>query len=418
MSSVKEFGRTLTGPLGAPSTRLETYIEVPFLLGEHKVFPDGLIRASRGKAIWTALVEVKTGTNELQTEQLENYLDVAREHGFDALITISNEIPPAVGQHPTVVDKRKLKKVGLHHWSWAKVLSEAVIQKEHRGVEDPDQAWILGELIRYLEHPRSGALAFEDMGPNWVSVREGVASSTLRKTDKEAAEVASRFDALIRYACLRLGQRLGTEVTQSVSRAEQVDPLLRQANLVGSLVETGTMSAAIRIPDTVGPLNICADLRAGQITSHVDVDAPRQGRSTTRINWLLRQLKKAPDNVRLEAFALRARTSTSALLATVREDPTALIDDPSRDLKTFRVVHMGPMGIKRGTGRGCFIDSVLDNIDAAYETIGQHLKAWTPSPPRLRSTEEIVTEPGASTALASASLSSQDGEEVSRSHAT
>src|SRR5690554_3927638 len=54
MSSVKEFGRALTGPLGAPAGRLETFIEVPFVLGDKKIFPDGLIRASWeiGRASW------------------------------------------------------------------------------------------------------------------------------------------------------------------------------------------------------------------------------------------------------------------------------------------------------------------------------------------------------------------------------
>jgi hypothetical protein len=55
-------------------------------------------------------------------EQLENYLDVAREQGFQALLTISNEIPPAAGQHPTAVDKRKLKKVACTHLAWSQVL--------------------------------------------------------------------------------------------------------------------------------------------------------------------------------------------------------------------------------------------------------------------------------------------------------
>jgi len=105
LSSVKEFGRALTAPLGAPAAQLETFIEVPFEFEQGKIFPDGLIRAKRGAKIWTALVEVKTGANELQAQQLENYLDIAREHGFDALITISNEIPPAAGVHPTVVDR-------------------------------------------------------------------------------------------------------------------------------------------------------------------------------------------------------------------------------------------------------------------------------------------------------------------------
>jgi hypothetical protein len=117
------------------------------------------------------LVEVKTGGNQLAVEQLENYLDIAREQGYDAVLTISNEIPPMAGQHPTKVDKRKVRKVALHHLSWTQVLAEAVMQKEFRGVADPDQAWILGELIRYLEHSRSGAMEFEDMGESWVAVR-------------------------------------------------------------------------------------------------------------------------------------------------------------------------------------------------------------------------------------------------------
>src|SRR5689334_6750462 len=111
MSAVREFGRAMTQPLGAPAGTVQTYIEVPFKLGDGKYFPDGLIRVSRGQREWTALVEVKTGSNELQPEQLERYLDIAREQNFDALITISNQIPPVPGQHPTVVDKRKLRRV-------------------------------------------------------------------------------------------------------------------------------------------------------------------------------------------------------------------------------------------------------------------------------------------------------------------
>jgi hypothetical protein len=34
------------------------------------------------------------------------------------------------------------------------------MQKENRGVAYPEQDWILGELILYLEQPRSGALQF------------------------------------------------------------------------------------------------------------------------------------------------------------------------------------------------------------------------------------------------------------------
>ena len=411
MSAVHEFGRVLVKPFGAPAGNLQTYVEVPFIVGDKKVFPDGLIRVARGQKSWTALVEVKTGENVLVAEQLENYLDIARDEGYDAVLTISNEIPPVAGQHPTPVDKRKLRKVALHHLSWTKILSEAVMQKEFRGVADPDQAWILGELIRYLEHRQSGAMAFNDMGDSWVAVREAVKTGTLRASDKGVAEVASRFDALLCFAGLDLGKKLGTEVMPVLSRKELADPASRTQALAGELVRSGQAAGAIRIPATVGDVVVTADLRAGTVTCHIDVDAPREGRPTTRVSWLLRQLKASPDGVRIEAHAAHERGPGAAeLLKKVRENPALLIADPAKDLRSFRVAMTVPMGSKRGRGRGCFIDSVLTAIDAFYRDVVGHLKAWAAAPPRLRSeADALATEEGqVAPALVSTALSSQD----------
>jgi hypothetical protein len=409
MSSVREFGRVLTQPLGAPAGPLETFIEVPFELGERRLYPDGLIRVRRGQRTWTALVEVKTGVNELTAEQLEAYLDIAREQNFDAVITISNEIPAVAGLHPTKVDKRKLKRVELHHWSWSMVLAEAVLQKEHRGVADPDQAWILGELIRYLEHPRSGALQFEDMGSSWVTTREAVAAGTLRPADKCAPEVAARFDALLRYVSLQLGRRLGDDVTPALTRKELAEPSLRTQALVQSMCTSGTLQGAINIPNTVGPLMVTADLRASRVTCHVEVAAPKDGRPATRVNWLVRQLRHAPDSARLEAFVMHSRgPGTAELLGAVRANPVVLIEDPKKELRSFRVALSAPLGSKRGRGRGSFIDSVEAAIDAFYGDVVQDLRAWTAAPPRLR---EAPESPEERPSLTSTALSSQDGQE-------
>jgi hypothetical protein len=411
ITAVREFGRGLTQPLGAPAGNIQAFIEVPFMLGDKRCFPDGLIRVTRGQRTWTALVEVKTGTNELAPEQLENYLDIARDENFDALITISNEIPPSAGQHPTKVDKRKLRKVAMYHLPWSQILAEAVVQKEHRGVADPDQAWILGELIRYLEHPRSGALEFEDMGPSWVAVRDAVGTGTLRSSDKGVADVAARFDALLRYVSLRLGRTLGTEVVPAVSRREAADPSLRTVALVDSLVKEGRLTGSVRIPNAIALLHIELDLRASRVTCHVDIDAPREGRPATRVNWLVRQLKAAPDSVRLEAFAAHARGPGAAdLLKSVREDPIILVQDPKKELRSFRVALTSPLGTKRGRGRGAAIDSVLEAVDNFYAEVLQHLKAWTAAPPKMREVADLPTE--APSALVSTALSSQDGVEA------
>lgn len=409
LSAVKEYGRAITGPLGAPAGAVQTFIEVPFVLDGRRLFPDGLIRVARGSKSWTCLVEVKTGTNPLLVDQVEAYLDIAREQGFDALLTISNEIPPTADQHPVKVDKRKVRKVALHHLSWSQVLAAAVVQKEHRGVADPDQAWILGELIRYLEHPRSGALEFEDMGASWVPVRDAVANGTLRANDKATPDVAARFDALLRYVSLRLGRRLGTEVTPYLAKKEALDPATRQQVLVTSLATTGVMSGAIRVPNAVAPLFVSVDLRAGTVTCHVDLDAPRDGRPTTRINWLVRQLKSAPDVLRIEAYAAYARgAGTAELLRVVRDNPAQLLDGSGKEIRTFRLALVMPLGPKRGRGRGSAIDSVLEAVDIFYMNVLSDLKAWSAAPPRLRQEPSEVEQPAIDADLVSTSLSSQD----------
>jgi hypothetical protein len=392
MGSVREFGSAMVKNLGAPAGQLRTFIETPFKAGERTIYPDGVLEASRAGRVWTCLVEVKTGTAGLERTQLEAYLDVARGCGFDSVLTISNEMAPAPGVHPVDVDRRKLRRVALHHMSWAEVLTIAVQQRVHRGVSDPDQAWILGELIRYLEHPRSGALDFSDMGPSWVAVREAIAAGTLRVNDRGLAEVISRWEQLLRFAALRLGRELGADVQVLVSRREAADPAVRFAAQTASLVGAGLLTGALRIPDAVAPLDVAADLRANRITVSIDVDAPREGRPATRVGWLTRQLRDAPDGLRLDAFSAGLRTSTSDLLRQVREDPMVLIADPKREFRTFRVAATSPLGTKRGVGRGGFIDSVLAALDGFYGTVVQQIRPWTAKAPQLPRTSKTAIE--------------------------
>lgn len=66
---MEEFGLAITKPYGAPKGQLESFIEVTFELADGRsIRPDGLIRTSRGKRSWTALIEVKTGNNELNRD--------------------------------------------------------------------------------------------------------------------------------------------------------------------------------------------------------------------------------------------------------------------------------------------------------------------------------------------------------------
>lgn len=408
MGAVREFGMAMVKPLGAPAGQLVTYIETPFKLKDRSCQPDGLLRTSRAGRTWTCLVEVKTGAAELERAQVETYLDVARENGFDCVLTISNQLAPASDVHPVDVDKRKLRKVALHHVSWAEVVTIAIQQRVHRGVSDPDQAWILGELIRYLEHPKSGALDFSDMGGAWVTVRESVAAGTLRSNDKGLPDVVSRWEQLLRFAALRLGRELAADVQVAMSRRELADPTVRFAAQAQSLVANGTLAGSLRISDAVAPIDVVADLRSGRVTVSIDVEAPRDGRAATRINWLTRQLKDAPDGLRIDAFTTGSRSSTSELLRTVREDSNVLIEDPKKEFRSFRVAATSPLGTKRGTGRGGFIDSVLAAVDGFYGAVVQQVRPWAAKAPQLRPTgRSAVEEAGIDTQPPTADLAEE-----------
>jgi hypothetical protein len=398
MRAVPEFGHALLKELGAPkSPVIQTYTEVRFKDGSGRtVVPDGAIVCERGRKSWTCLVEVKTGKVPLRDEQVGCYLDVARENGFDGVLTISNQITASSDESPVTVDKRKLARRGLWHFSWWRIITEAIVQSRYRGVSDPDQAWILGELIAYLDSEASGAGGFEDMGDNWVTVRRAAHDGTLRANMPEARDVAERWEEFTQYLCLGLSQDLGRTVTAPRARkqttAEILDSHLKR------LAADGSLTTVLRVPDAVGDITIEADLRAKRTLTSVAVDAPREGRAKSRVSWMVRQLTTAPDDLRLEVAYPNARQTTSELLAAVRDDRERLLypQDPSRPPRAFRLTLGRSMGQKRGKAEGSFVRETRAQTFDFYRDLVQNLKTWQPRAPRLRdepSRDEVPIAP-------------------------
>ena len=385
MRAVPEFGHALLRELGAPkSPRIKTYTEVRFKDGNGKtVIPDGAIVCQRGGKTWTCLVEVKTGRAALRDEQVDCYLDVARQHGFDGVLTISNQITASADVSPVSVDKRKLAKRNLWHLSWWRVITQAIVQHRHRGISDPDQAWLLGELIAYFDSEASGTGGFEDMGDKWVTVRKAAHDGTLRPNMAEAHEVAERWEQFTQYLCLGLSQDLGRTVTAPRARKQSSAAILDER--VKRLAADGVLEAVLRVPDAIGDLTIQADLRARRTLTTVSIDAPREGRVKPRINWLLRQLTGAPDDLRIEVGFPNARQTTSELLGDVRDAPERLFypQDPKREPKAFAVTMARSMGQKRGKGEGSFVRETRSQLFAFYRDLVQDLKPWQARAPKL-----------------------------------
>lgn len=386
VSVVRDLSLDLLSPLGASKAQkaeVETFIEIN--TAGKRVRPDGLIQVSFGKNTWSAFVEVKTGSNTLTAEQINAYWDLAREYGVDHVLTISNELAPTDGVHPTEGLKVKANsKVTVSHLSWSAIVSAALRIRKHKGVSDPEQAWLLDELIRYLQHPNSGALDFGDMGPHWVGIRDGAREGTLSRRTEGIGDVSTRWDQLLRFAALQLSAEIGSDVDPVYPRG-QGDPKTRTNALIESLCTDGRLSGALRIPNTSGDLTVEANLRSRRLSAFLDVAAPQDKGAKGRVSWLVNQLSDAPGKLVIEAYARHSRLPSMATLDATREDRLAPLDEERKEPHRFRLVQRAEMGMGRTTGTRSpgFITTVLGIINEFYGGVVQEVVPWQPPAPKL-----------------------------------
>lgn len=373
MSGVREFGREMVRRGGGPAGTLETFIEPEFDWNDKKYRPDGLIRVTRGSKQWTALVEAKSSTAKLTDEQVEIYVDIARKLGYDAVITVSNQLLGAHDQHPVTIDRRKLKKVSLHHLSWDEIRSVAIQMSMHEQVQDSSQSWVLREFVRYLQHPKSGLHGFTDMGPQWVQVREAVKTRTLNVDNKGAIEVCNLFDQLVRHIGHDLSCLLSTDVRPIFPR-NRPDSTSR----IQQLADSGMMFGSLRVPGATGPLTLAVDLRSDVVECSTIVDAPREGRPATRINWIVKQLPEAHADTLIEAILPgRATANAGALLGQLRESPDVLVQADGKMPKQFKVTR----GHTLSRNRGNVVISANKLVEEFYRNVVQVLRPPKPVKP-------------------------------------
>ncbi|MFI8323668.1 TerD family protein [Streptomyces sp. NPDC085529] len=389
MAEVPEFGRRLTAAYGAPAGRMQTFTEVSLPHGDTPKRPDGVIRVERAGKLWTALVETKTNGNPLKAEQVQNYMDIAARRGYEAVITLSNDV--ALEGTPLVevkTDGRRKHKVSLWHLSWAEVAHQAQMLIRHEGVGNAAHVWLLQELLHYLQHENSGCHGFQNMGPSWVPVRKGIDDETLSLGDPRAVEVVESWERLIRQVCLRLGGELGQKALP-VQRAKRgTDPTSRRMALADRLCEEGKLTAELRIDGTRSVLSVTADLRTGKIRTSVDVPAPDGAYPLSVAKRLLRVLDAAPADLHVETL-VEGRTGPRGTLERLRPEPADLLPRDGADMAGFRLSLFKGMGNTRGAAETGFIRSVDDAVDRFYGSVVSHIGQFEQRrPARAKSASE------------------------------
>jgi hypothetical protein len=390
MMVVPRFAQSILEDVGAPigkRSKIRCYTEVVFKSkAEKSQRPDGLVIITNGSKEWSALVESKVGAAELNKDQIDEYLDLAKELGIDSVITFSNQFATLPTHHPVSVQKQKLRNVSIFHFSWLSLVSKAILVTENKEIEDTEQGYILNELVRYLQHDASGVTAFSRMSSSWkdlcAAIQQG---AVLNKNDKHVLESVASWQQLLRYLSIQMSVATAKHVKIHLSRTRTNDPELNFQEDVLYLLKNNALSSEFDIPDAAARIEFTADLLRRTVSYGMKVDAPKdRSRATASINWLLRQIKDVEEKgVNVRAFWPKRIPMTTGPLESVLNAPEVLIPPNVSELPTsFEVVEILDLS-RRFVGARSFVEDVEKALPQYYANVGQKLNKWVPKPPRV-----------------------------------
>ncbi|MCH7929709.1 MAG: hypothetical protein IIA01_04310 [Proteobacteria bacterium] len=391
LTAVDEFGQHMLRIVDAPATRrsrIECFTEVQARKGELPAErrPDGLIVVSRGQTFWSAFVEAKIGRNTLDPDQVEAYVRLARDYGVNAVITISNRFVPDPRASPIQINRRVLGSIGLYHWSWTSIVSEAILFAEHKGIDDKDQAFILDELIRYFQHESSGVRPFTEMPTGWRDVCvAAVEGRRLSKSDANVVDAVAGWVQLSRFTALQLTLAVGRGVTLNTNRRQRQDPSLLVTEAIDPLISENYLCAGFEVPNAAGTLWLEANLEARQLCASMSINAPQdKKRASAAITFLLRQLDECQDDqLLIDVHWPRRSRPMTARLSEIREDRNCvLVDRPNVLPKGFTIRRMIDLGNKIGSVRE-IVDIACDLVTGYYTDVGQNVWNWVPPAPKV-----------------------------------
>jgi hypothetical protein len=401
LSAVRPFREAMLDSIGLRSGKRATlggYTEVVFAKDSAggKSRPDGLLMLDTGGGkTWSALVEAKIGKVELEPEQVERYLALAKASGIDAVITISNQFATIPTHSPVKVSKAAVKGVALYHWSWVFAWTQAKLLLTENVFDNPAEKYILTEMARYFGHPNIGVSRFDRMNADWKDLVAKIqAGAVLPKTDASVEASVSSWHQEVRDLCLLMTRKLNAPVQAYISKPHRDDPELRMRDDCEHLVKNHKLYARLDIPDAAAPLEVVADLVRRSVCIYMSVTAPKDKKKTSaRVSWLIKQLAKSnPENVYIRASWPGRAPITQALLKDLREDP-ALIEGGNKALApvAFEVMLVRDMAAKF-SGAKTFIEQLEEAVPRFYKDVGQHLRAYVAAPPKLQPKVQVAQE--------------------------
>ena len=277
-------------------SKIECFTEVRF--ADYDEFrPDGLIVIRTGKKVWSAIVESKVGNAKLDQTQFDNYASLAKKVGVDALITFSNQYAVKSDHHPLAIPKRTLKFIQVGHISWLAVKSETMLLCANRGIDDPEQAFILAEFLRFLSHEASGISTNISLSKQWGELIDHV-QSRLGLSGKESMLISAISDLqqLSKFISLELAMSIERPVSIAMSSKRLKDPDLNFKEDLSTLRANKVFTFAYDVFGCDSQMIVTLDLAKKSLEIETERLPILEGRGSRGIvGAIVKRIKEVPD---------------------------------------------------------------------------------------------------------------------------
>lgn len=398
---IKEFGKMILSDAKIMTGgKIFVFTEVVF-----SQFPDlrvdGLLLIVKGGAIKDAAIfEMKNGADEINHEQIEKYLNIAKTYAIPKLITVSNQFVSSPTQFPVKV--KTVKSIGLYHFSWSYLLTLAhiLLFNNDTNIGDEDQVEIMKEVVNYLEYDKSGLYGFNQMKKGWSDVVEKINSgASLRYNSDELDEAVISWQQEEQDMALILSKNLGVFVNSGKTKYK-ANLNARIEDDKKRLINDKFLLSILRVRGAVSDIIIKALFEKRIIEMGVTLKAPQDKTIRGQLGWIKRQLENCKKKNEKTFQKIQSEIYFEINIKNYRNPeryPLNKIDNiyeeiKDKEIKEFRILFIKDFG-KKFSSRNKFVEIIEEMLMDYYSGIVQYLYKWEqPAPKMIGNKEQDDTE--------------------------
>ena len=386
---VKEFRNSIFKEIKFPKGgKCFYYTEVSFPDSEFKESRiDGLIINVSGGIIKDAVFfEMKSGTNNLEGKQIENYITIAKKFGVDKLVTISNQFVSEPKESP--IDKlKKPPSFNLYHFSWTHIqtLAQILLFDNDENIEDEDQVNIMHEVVSYFENPKSGLAGYSAMHKDWREVCDKIyKDQKVNRNDNEIRNAVRSWHQEEKDLALLMSRNLGVAVKSSIKTgSSSIDDDIKK------LINTQKLNGFLVIKDAFSKIEIDLDFNKKTVTFSAILAPPMDKKNTGKISYLLKQLDKCKryegklyddieDKIYITPYFKSLKSQDNYSLFDIRNSDFKKYND----IQKFKIIMINNFKGDFASQKK-FVSELESSSLKFYEAIIQHLSNWKKPPPKV-----------------------------------